>query len=201
MSKKIITTDVLPAKIRLIAGVDVAYAGNLSIGAVAVLDYGSLKTVESETASCSTVFPYIPTLLSFREIKPTLLSIYKLKTRPDIILVDGQGYAHPYRCGFASHLGILLRKPTIGVAKTKLLGKETNAKETITFLEDKGETIGARVMMKKGLKPVYVSVGNMVSLNTAIKIAKHCIRFDRIPEPIVAAHDLATEKKRKINND
>ena len=173
----------------------------MSIGAVAVLDYDSLKLVESQTALCKTRFPYIPTLLSFREIPPAVLSIKKLRMQPDIFLVDGQGFAHPYRCGFASHLGLAIGKPTIGVAKSRLFGEaeRTKTEDKVAFLKHKGEVVGAIVTIKRGCKPVYVSVGHMVSLETAIKIVKHCARHNRIPEPVLKAHETATLEKRKIN--
>jgi deoxyribonuclease V len=202
LSKQIILEDRLPRKIRYIAGVDVAYSKGTSIGAVAVLDYDSLELVESQTAYCKTRFPYIPTLLSFREIPPTVLSVKKLKVQPDVFLVDAQGFAHPYHCGFASHLGLIINKPTVGVAKSRLFGEveEYNSEEDVAFLKHKETVVGATVITKHGCKPVYVSVGHMVSLETAIKIVKHCARNDRIPEPTLRAHEIAALEKRKINN-
>jgi deoxyribonuclease V len=120
LSKHVIREDTLPKIIRYVAGVDTAYTDDLSIGATVVLDYSSLSVVESAKAKVKTRFPYIPTLLSFREIHPSLAAIKKLKTQPDVFLVDGQGIAHPYRLGFASHLGLVLDMPTIGVAKSLL---------------------------------------------------------------------------------
>jgi len=201
LSKQIIFKDRLPEKIRLVAGVDVAYVREASIGAVAVLDYDSLTLVESKTAFCKTRFPYIPTLLSFREIPPTVLSVKKLQVQPDAYLVDGHGFAHPYRCGFASHLGLVLNKPAIGVAKGRLVGEveSVEVEKDVAFLRHEGEVVGATVTTKPGCEPVYVSVGHMVSLETAIKIVKHCARDNRIPEPILRAHELATREKRKIN--
>ena len=108
LSKKIITEDRLPEKIKLIAGVDVAYVGELAVGAVAVMDYESLELLESQTATCPVRFPYVPTLLSFREIPPAIACIRKLRSQPDVFLADAQGLAHPYRFGFASHLGLAL---------------------------------------------------------------------------------------------
>jgi len=201
LSKHIILEDKLPRKIGFIAGVDVAYVKGISIGAVAVLDYDSLKLVESQIAICKTRFPYIPTLLSFREIPPAVLSIKKLHTQPDIFLVDGQGFAHPYRCGFASHLGLVIGRPTIGVAKSRLFGEVEKAKAEgkVAFLKNKGAVVGAMVTTIPGRKPLYVSVGHMISLETAVKIVKHCVRTNRIPEPILKAHEIATLEKRKIN--
>jgi deoxyribonuclease V len=202
LSKSIIFKDCLPRGVRAVAGVDVAYARETSIGAAVVLDYDSLEFVESEVACCKTLFPYIPTLLSFREIPPTVLVIRKLKTHPDVFLVDGQGYAHPYGCGFASHLGLAISRPTIGVAKSRLFGeaeKSTN-RDDVTFLRHKGEIVGAVVKTKSNRKPVYVSVGHMISLETAIEIVRHCTRGNRVPEPISKAHETANIEKRKINN-
>lgn len=201
LSKQIIVEDKLPDKIRFIAGVDVAYLKEMSIGAVAVINCDSLELVESQTAQCKTRFPYVPTLLSFREIPPALLSIKKLQTKPDVFLIDGQGYAHPYRCGLASHLGIVMGKPTIGVAKSRLFGEIENAKSRgdLAFLKHDNEVIGAVVTTKPGNKPIYVSVGHMVSLETAIKITKKSTHDNRIPEPLLKAHEIATVEKRKIH--
>ena len=201
LSKQIVLEDVLPERIRFVAGVDAAYVKDLSIGAVAVLDYISLRLVESQTVLCKTRFPYVPTLLSFREIPPIVLSIRKLHLQPDIFLVDGHGFAHPYRCGFATHLGLVIEKPTIGVAKSKLFGEVEDARDgkDVALLKHENEVIGAVVTTKHGGKPIYVSVGHMVSLKTAIKIIKHCAYHNRIPEPILKAHELATAEKRKIN--
>jgi deoxyribonuclease V len=201
LSKKIILKDQIPDTIRFVAGVDVAYANDVSIAAVAVLDFSSLKLEESQIAICKTLFPYIPTLLSFREIPPAVKAIQKLHVQPDVFLVDAHGYAHPFRCGFASHLGLIIKKPTIGVAKSILIGiiEKSEENKYISLMKHRGEIIGAEVATKPKQKPVYVSVGNMISLNTAIKIVKQCILDSRIPEPIAVAHEIATTTKRKIN--
>jgi len=201
LSEQIVLKDMLPKKIRFVAGVDVAYVKDLSIGAVAVLDYNSLKLVESQMTLCKARFPYVPTLLSFREMPSTVLSIKKLRLQPDIFLVDAHGFAHPYRCGFASHLGLVIEKPTIGVAKSRLIGKveDTRVESDVALLKHDNDVIGAVVTTKHGCKPVYVSVGHMVSLETAVKIVKHCAHDNRIPDPILKAHELATAEKRKTN--
>lgn len=201
LSKQIVLEDALPKKTRFVAGVDVAYVKDLAICAVAVLDYASLELVESKTAVCKTRFPYVPTLLSFRETPPTVLCIKKLRLQPDVFLVDGHGFAHPYRCGFASHLGLVIGKPTIGVAKGRLFGKmeDVRGEKDVVLLENEDEVVGAVVKTKQGCKPVYVSVGHMISLETAIEIVRHCICRSRIPEPISKAHQIATAEKRKIN--
>ena len=196
LSKKIILEDRLPRRIKTVGGVDVSYAGNIGVGALAVLDYESLKLLESQVAVCQVKMPYIPTLLSFREIPPAMAAIKKLKIQPDVLLVDAQGLAHPYRCGFASHLGLIMRKPTIGAAKSRLTGEPTEMNGQ-TFLVDEGEVIGAVVTTKQDAKPIYVSIGHMVSLETAVKIVKHCTK-NRIPEPTLQAHNLATKERIRL---
>ena len=196
LSRKIILDDRLPSKIKTVAGVDVSYVGNIGIGALTVLDYDSLELLETQVATCQVRMPYIPTLLSFREIPPAMAAINKLKVQPDVFLVDAQGLAHPYRCGFASHLGLAIGKPTVGAAKSRLIGTPVEGDGEI-FLVDKGVVIGAVVTTKQGAKPVYVSIGHMVSLETAVKMVKHCAR-SRIPEPLLQAHKLATKERIRL---
>lgn len=197
-SKHIVRRDILPKKIHYVGGVDVAYTKKLSIGAVTVLEYDSLSLVESKTVHVKTEFPYIPTLLSFREIPPAIAAIKKLYLQPDVFLVDGQGIMHPYRLGFASHLGIILGKPTIGVAKSSLIGEvgEFN-EENWAPIMDKKEVVGVVLITRKGTKPVYVSIGHKVSLKRAIEIVKHCTPKYRIPKPTRLAHNIAAQEKRK----
>jgi deoxyribonuclease V len=198
LAKQVIRKDKLPKRIRRVAGIDIAYVRKFSIGVAAVLDYDSLRLLESKVSCIETLFPYIPTLLSFREIPPAVSAIKKLRIQPDVFLVDGQGIAHPYRLGFASHLGLILDKPTIGVAKSILCGEIGNKTcEGWAPLIDGEEIVGAAVVTKKGQTPVYVSVGHKVSLEKAIGIVKHCVRGSRIPEPILTAHRVANQQKRK----
>jgi deoxyribonuclease V len=196
LAKLVVREDAIPKAITCLAGVDVAYTKQHSIGAVAALDYDSLSIVEARTARVKTRFPYIPTLLSFREIPPALAAIKKLKTKADVFLVDGQGIAHPHRLGFASHLGLLLDKPTIGVAKSLLWGEiGVLTSDGWAPIFDEGEVIGAAIA-KDSRKPIYVSVGHKVSLERAVDIVNHCTKSYRIPEPIRAAHKTANEKSR-----
>jgi len=200
LSKRVILEDCFPTPIRHIAGVDVAYAKGFSIGAVAVLDYGSMRIVELKISKVETRFPYIPTLLSFREIPPAVSAIRKLSIKPDILLVDGQGIAHPYRLGFASHLGIVLDMATIGVAKSLLCGNVVHDYEgelCRPIIHD-GEVIGMAVYPRRGSKPIYVSIGHKVALKSAVRIVLECCRGCRIPEPLRAAHIVAEKTKRKV---
>jgi deoxyribonuclease V len=197
LSRKITSEDRLPVKINLIAGIDVAYAGELAIGAAVVLDYDSLELLESQTATSRVKLPYIPTLLSFREIPPAIACIRRLKRQPDVFLVDGQGVAHPFGCGFASHLGLAVGKPTIGVAKSRLIGTPTNSADSV-FLVENNQIIGSVVTTKANSKPVYVSIGHLISLETALKIVKHCVLNSRIPQPLSQAHRIASEERRRV---
>jgi deoxyribonuclease V len=199
LSRKVIAEDRLPQKIKRVAGVDVAYIGEWAIGAVAVLDFESLELLEQQTATSEAKFPYIPTLLSFREIPAAVACIKKLRMQPDVFLADGQGIAHPYGCGFASHLGLAIGKPTVGVAKSRLIGEPTMMADR-AFLVQNDRVIGAVVTTKEGVKPVYVSVGHLISLETAVKIVMQCVRNSRIPEPILQAHKIASEERRKVQS-
>jgi deoxyribonuclease V len=188
--------DKLPAKIRLVAGVDAAYFDGWAVGAVAVLDYDSLQLVESQAAKVAIRIPYIPTLLSFREIPPAIAAIRLLTSKPDVFMADGQGLAHPYGCGFASHLGLAVGKPTIGVAKSRLVGEYMKIDDK-AFLVYDGKVVSAVLTTKQGEKSIYVSVGNLVSLTSAVSIVEHATRSKRIPEPLLLAHRLATAKRKE----
>lgn len=198
-STKIIRQDRVPEEIRYVAGVDVAYTADLSIGAAVVLTFDSLSLVESKVACTKTRLPYIPTLLSFREVSPAYAAIRKLQSRPDVFLVDGQGIMHPYRLGFASHLGLALGKPTIGVAKNPLVGTFGEFAESgWAPITDRNEVVGVALKPGKGLKPLYVSVGHLISLERAVEVVKHCTPRHRVPKPIRLAHNIAAKKKRAI---
>ena len=178
---------------RFIAGVDISVGKGegMATGAVVVLEYPQLRVVETRMVQGKLDFPYIPGLLSFRESPLTLAACQKLTITPDLILVDGQGIAHPRRLGLASHLGLLLNMPTIGCAKSILCGNhEALGDEPGSYAEmiDRGEIIGAALRTKLGVKPVYVSIGHKVDLNTAIYWVMNCCRGYRLPEPTRLAH-------------
>ena len=195
LSEKIIRKD-LAKKIQTVGGVDISYFGDISIGVVTVFNFRNLELLETHVAVHPLRMPYLPTLLSFREIPPAVMAIQQLKLQTNVFLVDAQGLAHPYRCGFASHLGLILGKPTIGVAKSRLIGQPTEVNGRM-LLVDKGEIIGEIVTAKPGIKPVYVSVGHMISLETAVQVVRHCSK-SRIPEPILQAHNLATKTRLEL---
>jgi len=196
LSKMVICEDRLPDPIRLVAGVDVGYTAEHSIGAVAVFDYDSVNFVEKSTSRQKTQFPYMPSFLSFREVPAAVSAIRKLTLRPDVFLVDGHGYAHPRRLGFASHLGLVLDAPTIGVAKNLLCGEVRNhANDKWKPIVHEGEIVGGAVFKSPHAKPIYVSVGHKVSLETAVKIVLHCRKEQRIPEPLRQAHLVAVKER------
>jgi len=176
-----------------IAGVDISAqkAQGMATGAVVVLNYPELRLVETKVVQAKLDFPYIPGLLSFRESPLTLAACERLSVTPDLILVDGQGIAHPRRLGLASHLGLLLNIPTIGCAKSLLCGvHEVPGVEPGSYAEivDRGEVIGVALRTKLGVKPIYVSIGHKVDLQTAIYWAMKCCRGYRLPEPTRLAH-------------
>ena len=180
-------------KPRFIAGVDISVgkARGVATGAVVILSYPELGLVETKIVNEKLKFPYIPGLLSFRESPLVLAACEKLTITPDLILVDGQGVAHPRRMGLASHLGLFLDTPTIGCAKSRLCGShEEPAIEPGSYAElvDNGEVIGAALRTKFGVKPVYVSIGHKVDLQSAVHWVMACCRGYRLPEPARLAH-------------
>lgn len=193
---KVITADRL-GPIRYVAGVDVGFEqdGAVTRAAVAVLTFPALELVESALARQPTRFPYVPGYLSFREIPAVLAALKQLKTQPDLLLCDGQGLAHPRRFGLACHLGVLTGLPAIGVAKSRLVGSHgalPQKKGSWVPLQDEGEVIGAVVCTRSGVKPLYVSIGHRVSLETAIEYVLRCTTNYRLPETTRAAHRLAS---------
>jgi len=178
---------------RFIAGVDMSVrkGEGMAVGAVVVLNYPELELVEMKIAEERLDFPYIPGLLSFRELPVVLEACGKLSVNPDLILVDGQGIAHPRRFGLASHLGLFLDTPTIGCAKSRLCGSHEAAGDEVgsdTGIMDGGETIGVVLRTKHRVKPVYVSIGHKIDLETAIHWVLACCRGYRLPEPTRLAH-------------
>ncbi|MCK4721688.1 MAG: deoxyribonuclease V [Dehalococcoidia bacterium] len=178
---------------RLVAGVDISAPdrAGLAKGAVVVLSLPDLALVESTVVEQGVSFPYIPGLLSFRETPLLLAACERLPLTPDLFIADAQGIAHPRRLGLASHLGLLLDVPAIGCAKSILCGSHGSLGEepgSYASLLDNGEVIGAALRTKRGVKPVYVSIGNKVDLEAAIHWVLACCRGYRLPEPTRLAH-------------
>jgi deoxyribonuclease V len=217
-----IRIEPLKQKIDLVAGCDISFNkfSDIVYAGIVVLRLPELELVDSSTVITRTSFPYIPGLLSFREIPALLEAWERLKTAPDVVMLDGQGIAHPRRFGIACHFGLLVGLPTLGCAKTVLRGKydEPDKKAgSYSLMTDKGETVGAAVRTKDRVAPVYVSVGHLLDLPGAIKLALQCVKgyqasderdtlFDlpsaskskyRIPEPTRQAHLLVNELRRR----
>ena len=192
-----------PVNITRVAGVDVGFENNGEItrAAVAVLSFPELELVESAMGRCATAFPYIPGLLSFREIPAVLEAMAKLTRPPELILCDGQGTAHPRRLGIASHLGLLLNLPTIGVGKSRLagharapVGDEKGAWQPL-FIN--GDSVGAILRTRPGVKPLYISPGHLVGFQEAIAWTLACTTRYRLPETTRWAHRLASGPARR----
>ena len=188
---------------RLIAGADVSYIKGSEIfyASVIVFNLQTMERVEEVTASGKVDFPYIPGLLSFRESPILLKAFAKIKSEPDVIILDAQGIAHPRGIGLASHIGLLLDKSSIGCAKTRLIGeynevgREAGCHSQLTV---KDKIVGAVLRTRKNIKPVFVSPGHKIDLKTSIALVLKSCRGYRLPEPIRQAHNLvkrtATDK-------
>lgn len=199
LQAEVITEDQLKEPVQYVAGVDMGFEadGTISRAAVAVLSFPDLQLQETSLARRPTTFPYIPGFLSFREIPAILDAMEKIKIIPDIILCDGQGIAHPRRFGIACHLGLIVDIPTIGVAKSLLVGKHEDLPElrgSWQPLTHKNEKIGAVLRTRVGVKPVYVSSGHRVSLPTAIDYVLRCTPKYRLPETTRIADKLASSR-------
>lgn len=186
-------------EVRRVAGVDVGFEqdGRVTRAAVAVLEYPGLALVEQVVVRVATTFPYVPGLLSFREAPAVLAAFERVRIAPDLILYDGQGIAHPRRFGIASHVGLLLDCPSIGVAKSRLVGAHrmpATRRGAWTPLRDAGELIGAVLRTRAGVKPLYVSIGHRVSLETAVRWTMACVTRYRLPETTRWAHRLASAR-------
>lgn len=214
--------DALP-EIRTVAGLDAAFVltgsqalgarkshwnklreANRAIGAVVLYEFPAIKEIERAWASVPLRFPYVPGLLSFREIPVLLAALQKLKQVPDLLFCDGQGIAHPRRFGLACHLGVLLDRPAIGCAKSLLVGTHgrlgAKAGEWTELVDEakSGEVLGAVLRTRDATKPIYVSQGNRISLETALRLTLQVCDGFRIPKPAREADHFVSEVKRKL---
>lgn len=188
-----VVTEGEPAEVQTIAGVDVSVGRDARVGhaAIVVLRWPGLEVIETASASAPLAMPYVPGLLSFREVPVVLAAWEKLQAVPDLVFVDGHGRAHPRRLGVASHLGLWIQRPTIGVAKRLLvgshepLGPEPGGRAAIVH---RGETIGVALRTRARANPIYVSSGNGLSLEAAVRWVLACQRGYRLPEPTRLAH-------------
>jgi deoxyribonuclease V len=185
-----------PERLRRVLGVDASYSAYQAEGRAALVlcSFPELAVVEQAVGGRQSVFPYVPGLLSFREVPLVLDAFSRLREQPDLLLVDGHGYAHPRRFGIASHLGVYLDLPSIGCAKSRLVGSyeepgpEPGDRSPLTH---RGETIGVVLRTKRRANPLFISVGHEVDLETAVAIVLRCLRGYRLPEPTRLADKLA----------
>ncbi len=189
LQKKVITRNGFK-EIKTIAGVDLAQIRDEEklVCGIVVFSYIELKEIERVWVKVQERFPYIPGLLAFREGPAIIEAFMKLQNKPDLLIFDGQGIAHPRGLGIASHVGVILDIPSIGVAKQRLYGKyneppNSDGAWTPLIAPYTGNTIGAVLRTKKGTNPVFVSIGHKIDLRTALKITRQCVRGYRIPEP------------------
>lgn len=184
--------------VRLVAGVDVSYADKAR-GAIVVFRYPEMEVVEQVTATRELAFPYVPGLLSFREVPVALDALARLRATPDLLLCDGQGYAHPRRFGLACHLGLVTGLASVGCAKTRLLGAYTEPGPESgdrTPLLANGEVVGMALRTRPRTRPLFISTGYRVTLEQAVEVTLRCLRGYRLPEPTRAADHLAALTRR-----
>ena len=188
----------LPDDVETVAGIDVSIRDDTAQAAVVVLQLPGLEVVGEAIHRCEVPFPYVPGLLSFRETPPVLPALQQLAVTPDVLMTDSHGLAHPRRFGFACHLGVLLDRPTLGVAKSILVGTPHGdlgtEKGSRVSLVDDGETIGTVLRTRTDVNPVYVSVGHRCTLDDAAALTLDCSPRYKIPEPTRQAHKLSQKK-------
>lgn len=198
LAQQVKNYDDFNSEIRYVAGIDVGFKDKKTTrAAVVVLNFPELTLKETSLGYTPVRFPYIPGYLSFREIPAIIKALEQLKTIPDIVLCDGQGIAHPRRLGIASHIGVITDLPTIGVAKKKYIGTYTEPEQdkgSWTLLKDDHEIIGAVVRTRINVKPLIISTGHRVSLESAIALTMRCVTRYRLPEPTRLADKLASNK-------
>ena len=192
LARKVLLEDRFNEPVELVAGLDVGFRPDgRAVAACVLLSFPGLEVLEVSVAEMEPRLPYIPGLLAFREVPVMLKALRGLRRRPDIVLVDAQGVAHPRRCGEATHLGIVANVPTIGVAKRRLCGEApfTPVKpDSWAPLYDRGELVGFIYLSKARCRPIYVSPGHMVSFSSALELVRACLRGHKLPEPTRLAH-------------
>jgi deoxyribonuclease V len=193
IAKRVVAKDRI-RRLKTIAGCDISFTvGNRACAACVVLDYKSLQVLKQKVIGVKLRFPYIPTFLAFRELEGMLKAVSGMNA--DVYMVGAQGLAHPRRAGLACHFGVALNKPTLGVAKKRLFGiadAPNQERGAYTLLKDDGDVIGAVLRTQASGRPVYVSIGHKLSLNTAIRITLETTLGRRMPEPLRVAHEIAT---------
>jgi deoxyribonuclease V len=189
-------------KLKKIAAIDVTYREGEAIAAVLVFSYPELRLLEKRVASSAVQFPYVPGLLTFREGPSIIEAWQRVEKKVDLLMFDGQGIAHPRRMGIATHLGIYLKIPSLGCAKSKLVGRYlplSDEKGARQPLYDGEELVGWVVRTKTHTRPVFVSPGNLIDFDTALEVVSNCSRGYRIPEPLRLAHIFVNKSKHAVS--
>ncbi len=204
IAKRVILRDNFMEPIKYIGGVDSAYRGNTVITACVIMKWPNLELVEQKIIKAEVSFPYISTYFAFREGPSILEVLEQVVIIPSILMINSHGILHPTFAGCASHIGVLTKLPTIGIAKEALCG-ELEAEPTrrgdwipITF---KNRTVGACLLSQKKVNPIYISPGHRITTKTAVEIVKKCITNQKWPKPIHLAHELANKMKRSLKHD
>lgn len=205
LAQRIVREDQL-GEVRCVAGVDMALneESGMARAAVVLLSYPDLEILERHVYEEPVRMPYIPGLLSFREAPSVLGAFARLRQQPDLVMVDGQGIAHPRRLGIASHLGLWLDLPTIGCGKSILVGHHAHLSEEAGSwvpLIDNAETIGAVLRTRAHVKPMIISLGHRISLETSLRYVLACSRGYRLPEPTRQADKLSKDNAWQENDD
>jgi deoxyribonuclease V len=201
ITNRISLQDHFRKPITSIAGIDLAFKENRAITACVVIAYPSKKIIHKKITISTVNFPYIPTFLSFREGPPIVKVIKSLDVKPDVFMINAHGIAHPSFCGCASHVGVLTQNSTIGVAQKNLCGQYKITPEEVDRdipLFYKSQAVGWIFKSKKGCKPIFISPGHLVSLESSIEITRRCMGKHKLPNPLYYAHKLATETKKTI---
>jgi len=198
---EVIREDAFERPVKRVAGLDLGHSPvtEMSRAVVAVLSFPELELVESAEAEMPTSFPYVPGLLSFRETPVAIKALEKIASAPDLILVDGQGHAHPRRFGIACHVGLFVDVPTVGVAKSILVGRHEDLppeRGSTAELIHRGEVVGTVLRTKDKVQPVFVSVGHRISLATATELVLRCTTKYRLPEPTRLADKMSSYRKK-----
>jgi len=203
LKTKLVLNNDYDKPIKIIAGTDISYAlhTDLFFAAVILFSYPEMEIIEEAYATDKATFPYIPGLLTFREGPALLAAFAKLSRVPDLVIFDGQGIAHPRGIGLASHMGLFLNIPTIGCAKTRLVGSHAEVGQAagnhVPLIHD-DRIVGAVLRTKNRVKPVFISPGHGISLQKAVDVAMSCCRGYRLPEPVRRAH-LSVNRYRQQN--
>lgn len=193
----------LPESFTVLGASDLSYipVRNLLVATVLTFQWPDLTPLETVSITAPIRFPYVPGLLSFREIPPLLEAIAELHRMPDVFLCDGQGIAHPRRFGLAAHLGLWLGLPAVGCAKSRLIGEHAPfelLKGLHAPLVDKGEIVGCVLCTRDGVKPLYVSPGHLADIESSRELVLACVGKTRIPEPLKQAHNTATRRRTEL---